>query len=148
MSNIHTLTDHVKVAGSISPQSSGANNTEEGAWVDMKGARRITYLVLIGDAANGNIDAKIEQASADDGTGKKDVTGAALEQIAGDAATNDNKVHAITLSADLLDDGFNYVRISITNVAVTLIAAVGIVYRMHRLPAPDKGLVQDVRKVL
>ena len=146
MSNIHTLTDHVKVVGNIPPQSAAV--PVNGGWVDMAGARRITYLLHIGDAGNAAINAKIQQAQDAAGAGVKDVTGAALEEIAADAAANDNKEHAITLAADLLDDGYNFVRIQLHPAAASLVGATGIQYRMHRNPAPDKGLVQDVRKVL
>ena len=149
MPNIHTLTDHVKVGGQIGPVSGAAGTAQNGDWVDMAGYERVTFLVQTGVAGDtATIDAKVQQASSSTGTGAKDVTGAAITQRAAHATNNDKLVLAVTVSAPVLDEGFQFVRIVVTSgVAASLVSAVGILYRGGDQPAKDKGLTEDVRKV-
>jgi len=67
---------------------------------------------VLGAAAT--LDAKLRQASDASGTGAKDITGKAIEQIV--KASGDNKQAFIECRADDLDtnNGFGYVALSVT----------------------------------
>ena len=88
------------------------NDTVETAWVPVTNANRILALISVG-ATDITVDAKIQQATDSSGTGAKDITGAAITQIAADG---DNRVVSIDLEANHMDinNGFNHVQLQIT----------------------------------
>ena len=147
MPNIHTLTDHLKFDGIIGPrQAAGAQN---GAWVDVAGYDKFYALVHTGDVANGaTLNAKIQQARDSAGAGAKDVAGAALAEVAAHATDNDNQRYGIDLALNLLDEGYTHVRIVVNASVASQVAADGILYRGYENPASERGLAQEVRKLL
>lgn len=77
----------------------------------------LAFLAIIATGvmgAAGTIDAKVQQATDNAGTGAKDVTGAAIVQIL--KAAGDNKQALINFRGQDLDTegGFGFVRVSIT----------------------------------
>lgn len=85
-------------------------------WVLMsKYHRAFFYLAVGGMGASSTLDAKLQQASAADGTGAKDITGKAITQLT-KAGSDDNSVVGIELQTEELDvnGGFEYVRFSVT----------------------------------
>lgn len=147
MPNIHTLTDHLKFDGLIGPRQ--AANAQNGAWVDVAGYDKFYALIKTGDVAAGaTLNAKIQQARDGAGAGAKDVTGAALAEVAAHATENDNKRYGIDLALNLLDEGYTHVRIVVHPSAASQVAADGILYRGYENPAANRGLTQEVRKLL
>lgn len=108
----------------IDPVSQAAG-TISTAWID-----QATYLAMLAViqtgvlGASATVDAKLQQATDNAGTGAKDITGKAITQIV--KATGDNKQVMINMKeADLdTEGGFRYVRLSITvGTAASLVAA-------------------------
>jgi len=108
----------------IDPVSQAAG-TISTAWID-----QATYLAMLAViqtgvlGASATVDAKLQQATDNAGTGVKDITGKAITQIV--KASGDNKQVMINMKeADLdTEGGFRYVRLSITvGTAASLVAA-------------------------
>lgn len=85
-------------------------------WVLMSRYHR-GYLYLEVGAMGGasTLNAKLQQASAADGTGAKDITGKAITELTG-AGSDGNSLAGIELRTEELDvnGGFEYVRFSVT----------------------------------
>ncbi|MCB0048953.1 MAG: hypothetical protein KDE24_05320 [Caldilinea sp.] len=88
------------------------NAAATSSWLPVSNSPRLTAIVQVG-ATDTTVDAKLQQATDSSGTGAKDITGAAITQIAG---TGDNRFVSIDLATENLDlaNGFDYVRLSIT----------------------------------
>lgn len=88
------------------------DNTAATAWLAMTDSVRACAILVVG-ATDTTVDAKWEQATDSSGTGAKDVTGAAITQMAG---TDDNKYKSVDLETSQMDhkDGFVYGRFKIT----------------------------------
>jgi hypothetical protein len=108
----------------IDPVSQGAATVTTG-WVDQSLYFAVMAVIQTGVlGASATVDAKIQQATDNAGTGAKDVTGKSITQIV--KATGDNKQAIITLKeADLDTEGnFRFVRLSLTvGVAASLVSA-------------------------
>jgi len=108
----------------IDPVSQGAGTVTTG-WVDQSMYFAVMAVIQTGVlGASATVDAKIQQATDNSGTGVKDVTGKAITQIV--KASGDNKQAIINMKeADLdTEGGFRYVRLSITvGTAASLVAA-------------------------
>lgn len=103
--------DRLALVGSIVPASHAPGPVSTG-WVAAKDFDKFLAVVEGGVlGTDGTLDAKLEQASASDGTGVKDVTGKAITQIVASS-----KQALINLRTDELDvaNGFDYVRLTIT----------------------------------
>lgn len=103
------------VVGVIDPDAYAASTVTTG-WIDMQDFFGLLFILLIGDiATNGTIDAKIEQATDDSGTGAKDVSGSSITQLT-QAGSDSNKQVAINLMQSDLDrnNDFRFVRLSAT----------------------------------
>ncbi|MFZ5719208.1 MAG: hypothetical protein ACOY5Y_07040 [Pseudomonadota bacterium] len=102
------------VVGVVNPQS--ATTVQTSGWIDASTFHKFMAIISVGAiAASGTVDAKLEQATASDGTGAKDVTGKAITQLT-DAGTDDNKQVIINLKQTDLDfaNDFQFFRLSIT----------------------------------
>lgn len=107
--------DRVALAGVIDPDNyaPGAYTT---GWVPMADFAAVLAVLKVGDmAAGATVDAKLEQARDDAGTGSKDVTGKAITQLT-QAGGDGNEQVLINCRADELDINGNYthVRLSVT----------------------------------
>lgn len=90
--------------------------THVSAWVLMSKYHRAFFYLEVGAMGGAStLDAKLEQASAADGTGAKDITGKAITQLTG-AGSDSNSLAGIELRTEELDvnGGFEYVRFSVT----------------------------------
>lgn len=118
------LAEMLSVLATIDPVSQGAGTVTTG-WIPAANHERFMALLQTGVmGASGTLDAKLQQAQDNAGTGAKDVTGKAIAQIV--KASGDNKQAEINLRADELDlaNGFTFFRLSITvGTAASLIAA-------------------------
>ena len=117
------LSEALELAAVINPSSQAAGAAVSG-WVDMRDAKRLLALVAVGVfGASATVDAKLQQATDNAGTGAKDITGKAITQLV--AAGGNNRQALINLADDELDaaNGFRFVQLSITvGTAATLTA--------------------------
>lgn len=111
----------------VCDQLSGRNwpaATYTTAWIAAKDfAHFLALVTLANTAGSGTLDAKIQQATDDQGTGAKDVTGKAITQLTNESPSVD-KTAAINLRPDELDlaNGFDYFRLSMTVGTATVAA--------------------------
>ncbi len=134
------------VLATIDPVSQGAGTVTTG-WVDAGLFFTVLAILQTGVmGASATLDAKLQQATDNAGTGAKDITGRAIVQIL--KASGDNKQALINLKgADLdVEGGFRFVRLSVTDgVAASLISAIllGCMPR-YAPPSNQAGTVQVV----
>lgn len=109
--------------GSIDPVSQSAGTVTTG-WLDQSVFLYLMALISVGVfGGSATVDAKLQQATDNSGTGAKDVSGKAITQLV--AAGGNNRQAIINMKeADLdTEGGFRYVRLSITvGTAATLVA--------------------------
>lgn len=101
------------------PPVTGAQASVESGWVDMALERQV-LAVLNGGVFGTSIDLKLQQATDNSGTSKKDITGKALTQIVAS-----NKVATIECSNYELDadNAFTFLAMDITTIGATAAAA-------------------------
>lgn len=131
--------EQAAVVANIDPDAYAASTVTSG-WVNMRDFGALLAIVQAGDlGASATLDAKLQQASDSGGTGAKDITGKAITQLT-QAGTDSNKQALINLRAEELDldNGFTYVRLSMTIGTATSDAG-GIVlgFNAARGPASD-----------
>jgi hypothetical protein len=118
--------DRVGVVGVKLPTSQAAGNADTD-WVSMALFRSAMAVINAGAlGSSATLDAKIQQAQDDTGTGVKDVTGKAITQLT-QAGSGSNKVAVINVRATDLDfgAGFTHIRLRVTGaVAASLTSAV------------------------
>ncbi|HVL73325.1 MAG TPA: hypothetical protein VM434_15770 [Beijerinckiaceae bacterium] len=103
----------VAILAAINPDEAAAGAYSTG-WVDVVKFHNFLAVAQVGNIpAATTVDAKVQQASAADGTGTKDVAGAAIAQL---GATDDNKQVEINVRQDALDmnGGFRFLRLTVT----------------------------------
>lgn len=109
----------VAIAAVIDPDanSTGTLTTD---WISASDFQQFMVIVMAGTLGSGaTIDAKIEQASDDAGTGAKDLDGAAITQMT-KAESDDTQAQIEFYSEDLdLENDFAYVRLSMTIAGAT-----------------------------
>ncbi|WP_374349169.1 hypothetical protein [Chitinimonas sp.] len=99
---------------SVDPASQATGTVTTG-WINTTNFAKFMALISTGVlGAAATVDAKIQQAQDNVGTGAKDVTGKAIVQII--KATGDNKQALINFRGEDLDinGGFGFVRVSVT----------------------------------
>ena len=113
----------LSILATIDPVSQGAGSVTSG-WVNVANFHSFLAVVQTGVmGASATLDAKIQQAQDNTGTGVKDVTGKAITQIV--KATGDNKQAFINLRPEDVDNinGFGFVRVSLTvGVAASIVS--------------------------
>ena len=141
------ISEGLAVLATYDPASVAASTVTTG-WVDQSVFFFILALIQTGVlGASATIDAKLQQATDNSGTGAKDITGKAITQIV--KATGDNKQAMISLKeADLdTENGFRYVRLSITvGTAASLLSAqiLGGVPRFQPASAYNQAAVAQI----
>ena len=115
--------EELSILATIDPISQGAGTVTTG-WVALSNFHALLATIETGVmGASGTLDAKIQQAQDNVGTGVKDVPTKAIVQIL--KAVGDNKQAFINMKPEDLDNinGFGFVRLSITvGVAASLVA--------------------------
>jgi len=118
------MSEGLAVLATIDPISQGAGTVNTG-WVDQSTFFNLLALIQTGVlGASATVDAKLQQATDNAGTGAKDITGKAITQIV--KASGDNKQAMISMKeADLdTEGGFRFVRLSLTvGTAASLVSA-------------------------
>ncbi len=107
--------DRIAVAGVIDPDAYAAS-TVTSAWIAMSVFDNIMAVIQAGTlGASATLDAKLEQASDDTGTGAKDITGKAITQLTQAGADSDKQAIINCRSDELdLENSFTHVRLSMT----------------------------------
>ena len=112
------------ILATLEPVSQAAGTVTTG-WISAANHHGLLVVVQTGVlGASATLDAKLQQALDNSGTGAKDISGKALTQLV--KASGDNKQALINLKPDELDtvNGFGFVRLSLTvGVAASLVAA-------------------------
>ena len=108
------LSESLSLLGTYDPASVAASTVTTG-W--MSAANHAAFMVALQTGvlgASATVDAKVQQATDNSGTGVKDVTGKAITQIV--KASGDNKQVLVNFKAEDLDvsNSFSYFRVSIT----------------------------------
>lgn len=115
--------EQLSILATIDPASRAAG-TVTSAWVPVANFHAFLAVIETGVlGASATLDAKIQQAQDNAGTGAKDVSGKAILQIV--KATGDNVQALINLKPEDLDNanGFAYLRLSLTiGVAASIVA--------------------------
>ncbi|MET4170973.1 hypothetical protein ABIB99_002055 [Bradyrhizobium sp. LA6.1] len=104
----------VGIVGFISPVSQAAGTVTSG-WMDATTFHNFMAVLKTGVlGASATVDAKLQQATDNTGTGAKDVTGKAITQLV--KASNDNNQVTIDLKQEDLDfnGAFKWFRLSVT----------------------------------
>ena len=141
------LSEGLAVLATYDPASVAASTVTTG-WVDQSVFFYVLALIQTGVlGAGATVDAKLQQATDNAGTGAKDVTGKVITQIV--KATGDNKQAMISMKeADLdTEGGFRYVRLSITvGVAASQLSAalIGGVPRFQPASAYNQAAVAQI----
>lgn len=134
------MTDQVALLGAIDADAYTAATYTTG-WVAAGEFAQIAGLVAAGDlGASATLDAKLQQATDGSGTGAKDVSGTSITQLT-QAGTDSNKQVWINLNPAALDldNGFGYVRLSMTVGTATSDAAAYLFgYGPRNAPATDQ----------
>jgi hypothetical protein len=106
--------EQLSILATIDPASQAAGTATSG-WASVANFHALFGVVQSGVlGASATLDAKLQQAQDNVGTGAKDVTGKAITQIV--KATGDNKQALINIKPEDLDsaNGFGFVRLSLT----------------------------------
>ena len=115
--------EQLSILATIDPASRAASTITSG-WVSVANFHAFLAVIETGVlGASATLDAKIQQAQDNAGTGAKDVSGKAILQIV--KATGDNVQALINLKPEDLDNanGFAYLRLSLTiGVAASIVA--------------------------
>lgn len=115
----------VGVVGVVAPVSQAAGSVSTG-WIDSTTFHNFLAIIQAGVlGASATLDAKLQQASDNSGTGVKDVTGKAITQFV--KASNDGNQATIDLKQEDLDfnNGFKFFRLTLTvGTAASLVSAV------------------------
>lgn len=134
------------LAGVIDPDLNAAG-TFTTDWINMGLYEAIQAIILAGALGTGaTLDAKLEQATDDSGTGAKDVTGKAITQLT-QAGGDDDKQAIINCRSDELDvaNSFSYVRLSVTIAAASSDSGAVVLGHYARYqPATDIASVAEV----
>lgn len=106
--------EQLSILATIDPASQAAGTATSG-WVSVANFHAFLAVVQTGVlGASATLDAKLQQAQDNAGTGAKDVSTKAITQIV--KATGDNKQALINLKPEDIDNanGFGFVRLSLT----------------------------------
>ena len=140
--------ERAAIVATIDPDAY-ANSTYTSDWVDMSMFDTIMAIIMVGDlGAETDLDAKLEQATSSGGAGAKDVTGKAITALTHSPVQSDCQ-SIINCRAEELDvnNGFRYVRLSITNDVTSDFGAVILGFDPRQLPASNNDLASVVEIV-
>jgi hypothetical protein len=135
------------ILATLEPVSQAAGTVTTG-WISAANHHGLLVVVQTGVlGASATLDAKLQQAQDNSGTGAKDINGKALTQLV--KASGDNKQALINFKPDELDtvNGFGFVRLSLTvGVAASLVAAqvLGVSPRFAPADAGNQAAVTQV----
>ena len=135
------------VLATIDPASQAAGALSTG-WVSV--ANHLGFLAVVQTGVLGTsatVDAKLQQALDNAGTGAKDIAGKSITQIV--KATGDNKQALINIKPEELDtvNGFGFVRVTVTvGVAASITSAqlLGVNPRFAPADAANQAAVVQV----
>jgi hypothetical protein len=136
------------ILATIDPATQAAGAVSTG-WVSV--ANHLGFLALVQTGVLGTaatVDAKLQQALDNAGTGAKDITGKSITQIV--KATGDNKQALINIKPEELDtvNGFGFVRVTVTvGVAASITSAQLIGVNPRHAPADSQNQAAVVQVI-
>ena len=137
--NTQRISDAIRVLDFKTVEGAATSTT---AWINMADQDAILAIIQ-GEIVGTSLDAKLEQATDNSGTGAKDITGLAITQI-----TTDDEGACIECYADSLDlaNNFDHVRASYTTVgATTLVTATVVSCDQERYsPLADSAKIVEI----
>lgn len=98
------FTEENAIVGAIDPQTLNDGSLVS-EWVDMSHYRQVAFIVSVG-ATDTTVDAKLQYATDDQGTGADDISGKAVTQLTG--AAGDNKQVVIEIAAEEMPASSGY----------------------------------------
>ena len=139
------LSEGLAVLATIDPISQAAGTVTTG-WVDASAYFNLLAMIDVGVfGSSATVDAKLQQATDNSGTGVKDITGKAITQLL--AAGGNNRQALINMKVSDLDteNAFRWVRLSVTvGTAATLISAALIGGNARMEPVSNQAGVAQV----
>ena len=111
----------------------GTDATVLTAYISMDDKSQICFCIDVVTAGT-SVNAKLVQATASAGTGKKDVTGKAITEIAVDGEKA--KINITDIELDY-DNGFNFVALEVTTVDASVVQAVAVTTSTDVKPYDD-----------
>lgn len=142
------LAEVLSTIATLDPASQAPGIATTG-WISAANHERFLATVQTGAlGASATVDAKLQQATDNSGTGAKDITGKAIVQIL--AASGNNKQALINLRAEELDmpNNFTFFRLSVTvGTAASLVSGVvqaGVPKNMPASALNQAGVVQNI----
>ena len=137
MANFRRLGENVLIQLVQVPATNPADATVPSTYIDVSGYERFAFLVLVGGTDDTAVTMQVVQATAAAGTGKKNVTGAAITGTVL-AGTNDNKWALVEVQQNQLDinNSFRYVAVdyAATGGSATASAIVFLAWRGQATP--------------
>lgn len=149
LTHVHAA-DNAAVLSVIDPDVTTASTVTSG-WVDASKFHGILAIVLAGDlGTNATVDAKLEQADTSAGGNAKDVAGSDITQMTQAGTDQSNTQAVISLQPDALDvdNGFRWVRLSITVGTATSDAGGVVLGLAPRVGPADDNDSDDVGEVV
>ena len=149
MGNSNLLpSDRAGIVGVVDPDlnTAGTHNT---GWIAAANYHSFMAIVMAGTlGSSGTLDAKLEQATDDSGTGAKDITGKAITQLT-QAGTDSDKQAIINFRPDELDvnNDFTHFRLSMTVAAASSDSAglvLGLDKRYGEASSGDLATVDEI----
>ena len=109
------LSTTVGLIAAIDPDATSIGDHSTG-WLNMAEVQMISAMIAVGSlGTNATVDAKIEQAKDDAGTGAKDVAGAAIQQLTKVGGDDDKQAFIELWGEDLdLKEEYTHVRLTVT----------------------------------
>lgn len=136
------FTEEYALVATIDPQTlDNASATSD--WVDMSMYNRAVFAVCVG-ATDTTVDAKLQSATASDGTGAADMTGKAVTQL---TATDDNKQVVLEIRAEEMPADTSYCAVVVTagdGTSGALVCAVGMGTVARYTPVEHLASVAEV----
>jgi hypothetical protein len=135
------ISEQSAILATLDPVSQGAGTITTG-WVSMGKFSRLMAFIGVGVmTATGTVDAKLQQATDNAGTGVKDITGKAITQLL--AAGGNNRQVEIDLRDDELDvnNNFAFVRLSLTVATAASLVQAALIGAV-----PRQGLASDLNQ--
>lgn len=136
--------DRARIVGVIDPDLNTAGAVSTG-WVAVADFANFMAIVLAGAlGTSATLDAKIEEAQDDSGTGVQDLSGHAITQLT-DAGSDSDKQAVIDIAAADVTEGFTHIRLTMT-VATASSDSAGLIlgFDAKYEPATDLASVDEI----
>jgi hypothetical protein len=138
------ITEENAIAAAIDPQALD-NGSLTSDWVDMRLYNRVAFVVNVG-ATDTTVDAKLQSATASNGTGAADIDGKAVTQL---SASDDNQQVVLEIAAEEMPADTGYCAVVVTagdGTTGALVSAVGVGAVPRYAPVTHAASVAEVKR--